>query len=667
MHKRNIHIVQYTSITMIVITVVYLLSSALLYFLTDNLIINKLPSLFIAIITGYIYIKQKLAPIENELDEAVDILSNRQRENEKSYDLKILTIQTVQHINELNEENLNQRERIEELNVELGQAQRLQEVEMLRMELLETQKELALIRQSLDEANTIKSEFLSNISHELRTPMNGIIGMTELLMDTPLTHEQSSFLEIVKNSGYHLLSLINNVLDFSYIESGDLEIEAMEFNIKSTLKNLVSVITIKAEEKGLHFFYSIDSTVPDFIKSDPGRIRQLLNNILSNAVKFTSKGKITFECTFVEENTVPTIRFTIKDTGIGIPEEYQQKLFEKFSQADSSYTRSFGGTGIGLALCYELVNLMHGTISIESREDKGTEVVIELPFCKTDKESKKIDDIDIKDLKILILDDNKNNLNIYHNIFSSLDLNFDLYSSGKETINGMEAAKTNGIPYDIAFVDMQMPEMSGLDVGNLIREKEGLHDTSLILLSSIAKKGDAKVSKNIGFDAFLSKPINKSDIVDCLKLIQAHKIEDSTGEKELITVHTIRENRILTKRILLTEDNRTNVIIATGILESLGYKYAVAHDGVEALERLEEEHFDLILMDLEMPKLNGIDTTKIIRSSTSKPFSSLPIIAMTANSNPGIIKECKTAGMNDSIVKPISSRLIDKVLQKWLK
>lgn len=550
---------------------------------------------------------------------------------------------------------------------ELVSAQALKEVEELKMKMLEMQKERAFLKQDLDEADTIKNEFLSNISHELRTPMNGIIGMTELLLDTQLSDEQSQFLEIVRNSGNNLLSLINNVLDFSYIESGSLDIEEIDFNIKSTLKNLVSVISIKAEDKGLKFYYTIDSKVPDFIHSDPGRIRQLLNNVLSNAVKFTEEGDVTFDCSVKNREEKQILLFKIKDTGIGIPENFKPKLYEKFSQADGSYTRSYGGTGIGLALTHELIQLMYGSISFISEECVGTEFTIEIPFSETKKMSKEIEDVNIENLKIILLDDNKSNLNIYGNIFSSLNLDFTLHSKGKEFIDSIKKANESGTPYDIAFVDMQMPDMTGLEVGTIIRGNGANSNTGLVLLSSMAKKGDARLSQNVGFDAFLSKPINKSDIVDCLKLIQANRSSKEEKEHELITVHSIRENRVTGKNLLIVEDNRTNILIASGILETLGYKFETVFDGVEALESLEDQHFDLIFMDLEMPKLNGIDTTKIIRSSKDKPFTDIPIIAMTANSNPEIIQECKRAGMNDSIVKPISSTMVVKTLQQWLK
>lgn len=670
MHKRSLTLVQKFVSTLVIIAIVYLFSSLILYSILDSIILNNLITFIVSISTAMVLFKRNLTPlwiaINEDISDSIEILQNGTHLEKAPTELTSLSLHTIQILTLLREENDQLKEEINDLKADFEKNQRMQEVEQLHMKLLESQKKLALIQQELDKANSVKSEFLSNISHELRTPMNGIIGMTELLLDTEINHEQGTFLEIVKNSGYNLLSLINNVLDFSYIESDNLEIEIMDFNIKSTLKNIVSVITIKAEEKGIHFFYSIDSNVPDFIKSDPGRIRQLLNNILGNAVKFTNKGEITFECSLIAENRPPTIQFTVKDTGVGIPVEYQSKLFEKFSQADGSHTRSFGGTGIGLALSYELVNLMNGSISIASKVNNGTEVTINLPFIETDKESTIIDNIDINDIKILIVDDNKSNLNIYRNIFSSLNLNFNLFSSGEEALEELLNAQRKGTPYDVAFIDMQMPDMSGLEVGNLIHKHETLHTTNLVLLSSIARKGDAKESKNVGFDAFLSKPVNKSDIVDCLKLILANKYSKNSDEKELITVHTIRENRILTKNILLVEDNRTNIIIASGILETLGYQYEVAIDGVEALEKLEDSYYDLILMDLEMPKLNGLDTASIIRSNRSKAFSSIPIIAMTANSDPKVIKECKEAGMNDSLVKPISATMVSNALQKWL-
>lgn len=676
MQKKSLELVQRFVSTIVITVIVYLLSSILFHFLWKNSLLVSLLSLIASLPLGFTLLKRWAHPLwielNQELNEVEEILDAKpngitQEEEETSFQKSIVEkaliikkclIDKMDEIVELNDS-------IHKISTE-NHSYSNSEVEELKMQLLQEQKQIAHLRESLDEANKVKTEFLSNISHELRTPMNGIIGMTELLMDTHLDDEQSKFLEIVKNSGYNLLSLINNVLDFSYIESGNLEIEEIDFNIKSTLKNLVSVVTIKAEEKGLQFYYTIDSSVPEFIHSDPGRIRQLLNNILSNSVKFTNDGEISFECSLIEKESIPYLQFTIKDTGIGIPHSFSRKLYEKFSQADGSYTRSYGGTGLGLALTYELVQLMEGTIEFVSEENIGTEFTIQLPFTSTPKESKEIQNMDIGNLKIMLLDDNKSNLNVYGKILSSLNLDYDLFSSGSESIEHLKEAHDKGVPYDIAFVDMQMPHMSGLEVGSIIRANKEYEETSLIMLSSIAKKGDAKISQQAGFDAFLSKPINKSDIVDCLKLIQANK-EHHNEHGDLITVHTIRENRIHTKRILLVEDNRTNVIIASGILDTLGYKHEIANDGVEAIERLEDSKFDLIFMDLEMPKLNGMDTTKVIRSSKTKEYNSLPIIAMTANSNPEIIKSCKGVGMNDAIVKPISSSSMVKVLQKWLK
>lgn len=669
MYKKSLVLVKKFVTTIVVIALIYLLSTFALYYFFNSFIITNLISFLISATVGKILFTKNLDPLWDsmnaELRETVEILQESS-ESPGATDLKTLSIGTKKRINQLEEKIRELSDTTDSLKSDLKNEKEMKKSESIHIELLDKKREIAQLKKALAEADSVKSEFLSNISHELRTPMNGIIGMSELLLDTSLTNEQYKFMEIVKNSGYSLLSLINNILDFSYIESGNLEIDVMDFNIKSTLKNLISVVSIKSEEKGLNFFHSIDSDVPDFITSDPGRIRQLLNNIFNNAIKFTPEGEIAFECSYINDTKPPRLRFVIKDSGIGIPDEYQTHLFEKFSQADGTFTRSFGGTGMGLALSYELVHLMKGSIHIDSQEGIGTTVVIELPFAETEKESTKIDNIDINDLKILILDDNKNNLTIYKNIFSTLNLDFDLFSNGKDSIAGLQAAKSKGTPYDIAFLDMQMPQMSGIDVGNIIRKEDQLNDTSLVLLSSVAKKGDAKISQDAGFDAFLSKPINKADIVDCLKLIQAHKVLEQDKEQELITVHSIRENRLSSRRILLAEDNRTNVIIASGILEALGYQFVVAHDGVEALELLENMHFDLVLMDIEMPKLNGLDTAKVIRSSKAKEFSSIPIVAMTANSFPTAIKECKNAGMNDAVVKPISQDTIAEKISKWL-
>lgn len=674
MKKIDNQIFKNVSLIFISSLLVYTLSLFLLTFTINiHFAAASLFSLTVTFLSGSILFKIKILPYWQEvtkentsLRELIRSLNDDpdQAFDEKPIDQHIKELkdsfsQTSKEINALTDKNCKLESKLEELKSN-------REVEDLKIQILDEQKKIAQLGKKLEEADKIKSEFLSNISHELRTPMNGIIGMTELLMDTSLDDEQNKFLEIVKNSGYNLLSLINNVLDFSYIESGNLEIEEIDFNIKSTLKNLISITTIKAEDKGLSFKYSISSDVPDFIHSDPGRIRQLLNNILSNAVKFTETGSVEMRCNLLEGDERNSLSFVIKDTGIGIPKSFVPHLYEKFSQADGSYTRTYGGTGIGLSLTHELVNLMNGTIDFTTKEGVGTEFIITIPFTQTPKESQEIDHIDIENLKILLLDDNLSNLNIYEKIFRSLHLDFELFSSGFDAIQSLKESQSKGTPYDIAFLDMQMPDMSGLEIGDIIKGNQEYGNTSLVLLSSIAKKGDAKLSHEVGFDAFLSKPINKLDIVDCLKLIQAHKVKDIQERKELITVHSIRENRIGTRRILLVEDNRTNIIIASGILESLGYKYNTANDGLEALERLKDETYDLIFMDLEMPKLNGIDTTKIIREDKSKEFSNIPIIAMTANSNPEVIKKCKKAGMNDSVVKPISSTYMVRILQKWL-
>mgnify|MGYP005990018715 CR=1 FL=1 len=572
------------------------------------------------------------------------------------------------------------------------------------------EKRLIIAKEEAEAAALAKSEFLATMSHEIRTPMNGVLGMLELLETESLTDDQKRKTHVAKTSANSLLALINEILDFSRLDAGKMELENIDFDVRSLLNDSTIAVALMAQEKGLELVLDLTQINRSMVVGDPAKIRQIVTNLVGNAIKFTSQGEVVVTASICDIDDELQLTIDVRDTGIGIPVDKQRTLFDPFTQVDASTTRRFGGSGLGLAICFKLATIMNGALSVQSIDGQGSTFTVKLRLQKSEKEDEQLPEQNIKDCKILIVDDNQTNREVLEGQLSNRGAKVQLVADSKEALDICltETPVSPGKPFDIAILDMRMPELNGAELGTLLKENELTKDMPLVIMTSMGIRGDAAYYKSLGFSAYIHKPIIESDLLSALTIVMKQQGSLTNG---LVTTHLVHEleqkdttqydkpsnltknlnehqgssNQSLepentikldndvdthAKRILLVEDNKVNQQVASFMLAKLGIEFELAENGLEALEKLKtaKSKFDLVLMDCQMPQMDGFEATASIRTSKAgDTYKDITIVALTANAMAGDREKCIDAGMTDYLSKPIQIDKLKAMLDSYLQ